>query len=319
MHLGGLDLNLLVVLDALFAEKSVTRAGQRVHLSQSATSAALGRLRQFFGDDLLVPAGHGMMLTPKALEFQERLRDLILRADGIAQSKTAFDPSNAKRHFRLMMSDYPATVLLPDVLAEILQAAPSLTFEVFQPGGNPSDHLDRGDTDLLIMPQQWMSSSHPSEELFRDRYVCAVWSENRLVKTQLTIHQYLDMGHVAVQFAGQPFPVLEEWFFEQLGHRRRIEVVASSFFLMGYLVPGTTRIATMHSLLAERCTVGLPIRLVKPPVEIPEVAESMQWHTHRDTDPGIVWLRQAFKSAAGRLRPARQQRPLGRACARGPH
>jgi LysR family transcriptional regulator, nod-box dependent transcriptional activator len=296
MDLAGLDLNLLIVLDALFEEKSVTRAGKRVHLSQSATSAALGRLREFFGDQLLVPVGHKMALTPQALVLQERVRDLILRADAITRNKTVFDPCTASRRFRLMMSDYPATVLMPRALARIQHAAPGLTFDILPPE-SPDTRLERGDVDLLIMPQQWVSPRHPSEDLFHDRYVCVVWSGNKVIKKRIALEEYLSLGHVGVQFAGQPFPVLEEWFFEQLGHKRRIEVVATTFSVMAHLVIGTSRVATMHSWLAASCAKALPVRIVAPPAEIPQVTESMQWHQCRDSDPAITWLRNAFKAA----------------------
>lgn len=166
MHLAGLDLNLLVVLDALLTEKSVTRAGQRIKLSQSATSAALSRLRHFFGDELLVPVGNHMMLTPHAIGIQEQVRDIILRTEAIARNKTAFVPAAATRHFRLIMSDYPATVLMPNVLAQAHKAAPGLTFEILPVSDPDSDELERGEADLRIMPQQWISRRHPSEHLY---------------------------------------------------------------------------------------------------------------------------------------------------------
>jgi LysR family nod box-dependent transcriptional activator len=309
MHLGGLDLNLLVVLDALFSEKSVTRTGERIHLSQSATSAALARLRQFFGDELLVPVGRKMMLTPQAEELVDPVRDIILRAEAITKHNTAFEASQATLRFQLMMSDYPATVLMPLALARIQEAAPGLTFEILSLPESPSEHLERGEVDLLIMPQQWVSPHHPSEDLFHDQYVCAVWSGNKLVKGRLALDQYLKLGHVGVQFAGQPFPVLEEWFFEQLGHKRRIEIVATTFNLMAHLVLGTERVATMHGRLARKCAEGLPIRLVAPPIEIPQVIESMQWHKYRESDPGILWLRKMLKAATLELPADSAPRP----------
>jgi LysR family nod box-dependent transcriptional activator len=187
MHLGGLDLNLLVVLDALLTEKNVTRAGEWVCLSQSATSAALARLRQFFGDELLVPAGNRMMLTAQAMEMQDQVRDIILRADAITTNKAVFAPATATRHFRLMMSDYPATVLMPPALARIRTAAPGLTFQILPLPRTPSEHLDRGEVDLLVMPQQWTSARHPSEDLFEDHYVCVVWAGSKLTSRRFTL------------------------------------------------------------------------------------------------------------------------------------
>ncbi|HKD09192.1 MAG TPA: LysR family transcriptional regulator [Bryobacteraceae bacterium] len=299
MQLAGLDLNLLIVLDALFTEKSVTRAGERIHLSQSATSAALSRLRQFFADELLVAVGNQMMLTPHAIGIQEQVRDIILRAEAIARNKTAFVPATATRHFRLIMSDYPATVLMPRVLAQAQKIAPHLTFEILPVSDPNSDELERGEADLRIMPQQWISRRHPSENLYEDRYVCVVWSENKTVKRRFSRAEYLRAGHIGVRFPGRPFPVMEEWLFEQLGRRRRVEVVAPTFNLSAHLVIGTDRVATMHAWLARECAQGgMALRIVNPPIEMPHVVESMQWHQYLDADAGIVWLRKVLKSVA---------------------
>jgi LysR family transcriptional regulator, nod-box dependent transcriptional activator len=298
MHLSGLDLNLLVVLDALFTEKSVTRTGERIHLSQSATSAALARLRECLGDELLVHVGHKMVLTPRAQSLVEPVRDLLLRADAIAKHKTAFEPATAVRRFRLMMSDYPATVLMPQALARIQAVAPGLSFEILSIPDQPEQYLERGEVDLLIMPQQWASRLHPSEELFRDQYIWVIWSGNKLVKDGISLDQYLNLGHVGVQFAGRPFPVLEEWFFEQFGHKRRIEIVATTFNLMAHLVTGTARVATMHRRLARQCAKWLPIRLITPSIEMPAIVERLQWHTYRESDLGILWLRKMLRDAA---------------------
>jgi LysR family nod box-dependent transcriptional activator len=298
MHFRGLDLNLLVVLNSLLTEKNVTRTAERIHLSQSATSASLARLREYLGDELLVLVGRKMILTPRALALIEPVRDLLLRAEAITKQNSTFDPTTAVRRFRLMMSDYPATILMPRALARIQQTAPGLTFEMLSLPEAPEQYIERGEVDLLIMPQQGASRFHPSEDLFQDHYVWVVWSGNKLVKEGILLDQYLKMGHVGVQFAGQRFPALEEWFFEQFGHKRRIEIVATTFNRMAHLVLGTTRVATMHARLARQCAEWLPIRLITPPIEMPPLIESIQWHPFRESDPGILWLRKMLKDAA---------------------
>lgn len=297
MHLAGLDLNLLVVLDALFKEKNVTRAGKRIHLSQSATSAALRRLREFFGDELLIPVGRKMIITPKGMELEEKVRDLILQADAVTRNKTAFDPATASRRFQLMMSDYPATVFLPEALARIRRIAPGLTFDILPISEAPAAKLERGDIDLLIMPRQFVSPDHPFDELFEDGHVCVVWSGNRRVGKTMSLGRYMSMGHVSVQFAGQPVPVLDEWLGVQFGQERRVEVTAAAFNLLPSLVVGTERVATVHSWLARAFAKSLPVRIIPAPVEIPRITEVMQWHKSRDLDSGIAWLRSALKDA----------------------
>ena len=302
VDLFGLDLNLLVVLDALITEKSVTRAGERVGLSQSATSAALSRLRHFFKDELLSSVGRRMVLTPLAVELADPVRDIVLHADALAKRHNAFDHATAIRRFRIMMSDFPATVLMPSVLARCQQIAPGVTFEIdFLL--TEEQRFDRGDIDLLIMPKQWMPPGHPSEELFRDPFVCIAWEGNEAIINDFTLDQYFNTGHVAVQFSEQPLPVLEEWLSEQFRRKRRVEVTATAFTLLGHLLPGTTRIATVHRSLARQLTRGLPLRILDAPFALPETLETMQWHKHRTSDPGIIWLRSILRSIAAELFP----------------
>src|SRR4029077_14814591 len=130
MDLGGLDLNLLVAMDALFAERRVSRAGERLHLSQSATSGALARLREAFYDPLLVQVGRKMTLTPLAEGLVEPVRDFLLQADAILHSNPAFDPGSSTRKFRLSMSDYVETVVMSEALPRIEKLAPAVTLEL---------------------------------------------------------------------------------------------------------------------------------------------------------------------------------------------
>src|SRR6266700_6150084 len=152
MDFGGLDLNLLVAMDALFAEKSVSRAGERLHLSQSATSGALSRLRDAFHDPLLVQVGRKMTLTPLAEGLVEPVRTFLLQAEAILHNSPAFDPSTSTRKFRLMMSDYVETVLMTELLPRIEKLAPGVTVELISNVEGGSEELDRGEIDLAIIP-----------------------------------------------------------------------------------------------------------------------------------------------------------------------
>ena len=159
------------------------------------------------------------------------------------------------------------------------------------------EKLESGDVDLLMMPKQFVSPRHPSEEIFQDGHVCVVWSENKLVGKRVTLRQYLSMGHVGVRFPGQPLPVLDEWLGAEFGQERRLEVTAAAFNLVAPMVVGTSRIATMHEWLARDCARSLPVRIVTPPAELPLVIETLQWHIYRDLDPGIIWIRKMLKAS----------------------
>jgi len=294
MNLGGLDLNLLVVLDALLTEKSVSRAGHRVGLSQSATSAALGRLRRFLSDELLIPVGRKMILTPRVRELVDPVRELILRAEDIIRSSSGFQPSTSSRRFRTMMSDYVSTVLMPSVLSIAEKEAPGITFELLSLL-DPITVVERGDVDLLIMPQQFLSTAHPSEGLFEDEWFCVAWSGAEEMASGMSRGRYFAAGHVGVGREGLATGILDEWIGGEIGHKRRIEVVATSFNLAVESVVGTTRIATVPERLACRRAKGLPLRCFRPPIRTIQIVESMQWHRFNDSDPALAWFRGILK------------------------
>lgn len=297
MDLGGLDLNLFVALDALFAELSVSRAGERLHLSQSATSGALARLRKVFRDPLLVPVGRKMTLTPLAKGLVEPVRALLLEAEAIRSHNPAFNPGSSKRKFRMMMSDYVETVVMTEALPRIEKIALGVTLELI-PIVEGSEALERGEIDLAITPARLLAPGHPSERLFEDEFTCLVWSGNTQVGSTIPLKTYLRLGHVVVRFGRyQQLPTFDEWFVERFGGKRRIEVVTTAFNLVPQLLIGTSRIATLHLRLATFYARYLPLKLVAPPVEIPRLEEHMQWHKSRDHDPGTVWLRSMLKKA----------------------
>ena len=314
MDFGGLDLNLLVALDALFVEKSVSRAGERLHLSQSATSGALARLRDAFHDPLLVQVGRKMALTPLAEGLVEPVRDFLLHAETILNSTPAFDPATSTRKFRLMVSDYAQTVVMTEALPRLQNLAPGNTLELLWNADGFSEALDRGEIDLVVAPTTYRSAEHPAEPLFEDEFACLAWSGNTRVNRKLSLETYLSLGHVVVRFGRvQQVATVDEWFVEQFGHRRKIEVVTTAFNLVPQLLIGTSRIATLQRRLAMFYKRYLPLKLVPPPLEIPRLEESMQWHRSRDRDPGIVWLRSVLKSAIAENSLKKRPRTLERA------
>lgn len=298
MDFGGLDLNLLVALDALFAERSVSRAGERLHLSQSATSGALARLREAFHDPLLVQVGRKMTLTPLAEGLIEPVRDLLIQAESIVNNSPAFEPATSSRKFRLLMSDYAQTVVMTEVLPRLQELAPGVIIEMIPIMGGSADEIDTGELDLTLGPARYLVPGHPSERLYEDEFVCLGWSGNSELDRALSLDTYLKLGHVAVRFGKhRELPTFDEWFTQHLGHDRRIEVVTTAFNLVPQLLIGTSRIATVHGRLAAFYQRFLPLKIVAPPLKIPKFEQFMQWHRSRDRDPASVWLRSVLKSA----------------------
>ncbi|MEP7353211.1 MAG: LysR family transcriptional regulator [Acidobacteriota bacterium] len=296
MHFRGLDLNLLVALDTLITEKNISRAGEQIHLSQSATSGVLARLRDYFHDELLVPVGRKMMLTPLAEELAEPVRQLLRQAEGILHRNPGFVPAESAREFRIIMSDYVAMVLMSRAMPMLEQQAPNVSIRI-ETGGRDSA-LERGEADLVIRPEQYLLPGHPKEELFSDEFACLVCANNRAVGKAMTMKKYLNQGHVVVRFGeNHDLPGFEQRTLDVAGIHRKIAAVVSSFALVPQLVIGTTRIATIHRRLAMYYAGHLPLRVLKPPMEFPPLTEEMQWHTYREADPGLRWLRNVFRLA----------------------
>jgi DNA-binding transcriptional LysR family regulator len=292
MRFNHLDLNLLVALDVLLEEQNITRAAERLHMTQSATSGVLGRLRSYFEDDLLVQVGRKMQPTPYAMELITPVREVLLTIQSSITAKPVFDPTSSKRHFRRVTSDYLITVLLARVIQRIHQEAPHITFELLAPGDNSGDLLIRGEVELMIVPERYILEGHPSQLLFEEEHVCVVWNENPLVGDSLTLEQYMDMGHVSVGFGRTRHMSIEDWFMNQYGFNRRLEVITNDFNTLPQLVVGTQRIATMHQRLARLYAAHLPLRIIPPPVKIPVMRECMLWHRTMDRDPMHSWLRE---------------------------
>lgn len=301
MRFDGLDLNLLVALDALLSERSVTGASRRLKLSQPATSAAIGRLRDYFGDELFTMVGRRLMPTPLALSLEQPTRAVLVQIRATLSLKPAFDAGSSTRRFRLIVSDYASIVLMNAVLARVYRDAPGITFELIPFEDLPDDPLRRGEVDFLIFPDAYLTTHHPKEHLFSDEFCCVAWTGSRKIRRRLTLAQYRELGHVTARFGQSRLIAFEERELLRLGIERRIEVVVQNFAMMAAMVVGTDRLATMHRRLAHLYAAHLPLRLLPMPVRIPEFRETLQWPAHLEKDPASIWLRQTILDVASGL------------------
>jgi DNA-binding transcriptional LysR family regulator len=301
MRFHDFDLNLLVYLDALLTERSVSRAAARVGITQPAMSEALGRLRGHFRDQILVPvAGRAMVLTPLAQSLAGQVREILLRAQSVSAATSEFVPATSDRKFTILASDYVFDVLLRKVILRLQTEAPGVRLELRRLETNTSERIRRADIDLLIMPKAYVAEELPCEFLFEDEAVCVVWSKNERVGRAITLQQYLEMGHVIQMLEGE-VPEFERWFVSRYGSTRRVEVTVPGFGMVLKSIEGTQRIAIAHRRHAEMYCKQYSLRILKTPVEFPTVREHQQWHRHQDDDPGLRWLRKEIKSVAAGL------------------
>ncbi|WP_159912824.1 LysR family transcriptional regulator [Pantoea sp. 18069] len=303
MRFDKLDLNLLVVLDALLTTRSVTRAAERVFLSQPATSLSLKRLREYFKDELLQPIGKSFVLTPLAAELAKPVHDVLLRVQAISRAQPTFDPATSQRRFVIDSSDYVISVLLSEMVRRATSVAPRMEFDLRTRSPQSRELLQAGDIELLITPQFAMVPGHPSELLFEDTFSCLVSPGHFGSHTQLTAEQYFDASHIGVEWGGGQRLTYDQRLIAVGKRARRQDVIAPSFTIVPHLLVGTPRIATLPTRLARQIAARFPLRVVECPVEIPPFAEHMQWHKYQERDPAMAWLRALLIEVAQEMEP----------------
>lgn len=303
MRFNKLDLNLLVSLDAMLVERNVSRAAERLHVSQSTMSSALGRLRTYFGDPLLVQVGRGMELTPRAQTLKEDVHDILGRLDTVVVAQPQFDPAKSDREFRLLASDYTLVTLMPHLLALVRQQSSSVRFQ-FAPLpqlDRPHRALEGGEADLLICPQNYCSREHPTEILFEEEFCCVVCNDSPLAEPgAMTVARYMAADHVVTQPSGVDRTPFVSWFMEHHGVTRRVGIKTFSFVSAPFAVVGTEYVATVQRRLAQFAQGALPVTLLPLPVSMPRMQLAMQWHRSRTHDSGLVWFRRLLGEAVRR-------------------
>lgn len=302
MRLDRFDLNLLVVLDALLEERNVTRASERLCIGQSATSAALARLRDYFGDTLLVQVGRRMELTPLAQSLTGPVRDALMRARAAIAIRPTFEPASITRQFSIAASDYMLDVLLAEVVKELARTTPGMRLDIASLPDDIPGVFERGMIDLLIMPELYVSRlQHPQVELFRDEQVCMMCREAAAGISVLSMEEYLSRGHIAVRLGNEASLAFEEWFLPRYGQQRRVECTVDLFGAAARLVIGTGRIATMHRRMAEETARRFPVKIFDAPFAMQPVTEMMAWPRYLDADPAHTWLRTTVQAVAKSL------------------
>lgn len=298
MRFKSLDLNLLVALDVMLDEKNITRAAERLHITQSAASGILGRLRDYFKDDLLIYVDRKMQPTPFALQLEAPVRDVLLRVQALMAPKEDFNPLLSDRKFKIIASDYIVSVLLSKVMAWASTHAPGVKFEIVGVSDQINEMLNRGEVDLLIMPDIYSPGEQPSTLLLEEDHACVVWDGNTEVGDAITLEQYLKMGHICVGFGRSGKRSIEDWLISQFGVERRIEVICNDFNTLSQVVVGTNRVVTTHRSLAELYAKYLPLRILNPPVNMPKTRMDMVWHKSKEGDIALHWLRERIVDMA---------------------
>jgi DNA-binding transcriptional LysR family regulator len=294
-HLGAIDLNLLVTLDVLLAEESVTTAARRLGLSQSAVSRSLTRLRELFADELFVRTGQGMRPTRRAVELAAPLRRALADLGGLLEPRERFDPQTAERVFQIAALDYSQLTLIGPWTARLAERAPGIDVVVRQLSVYSKRDLEAGALDLYVAPRTRTVAGVIWTALHDDDYTCVVWAEHAV--RRLTMARYVQLEHVLVAPGERPGGIVDRVLAER-GLARRVSVRVPTFLSVPYLLLGTQRIATVPRRIAEVFVEQHALRMLDPPIELPPVVLHLGWHELHRSDPGHAWLREQLIDVA---------------------
>jgi LysR family nod box-dependent transcriptional activator len=298
VNLTQLDLNLLVSLNALLQERNVTRAGRRVGLSQPAMSAALGRLRELFRDELLVRTAGTYRLTPLADDLVEPLQKVLALIERTGEKREAFDPGTARHRFRIAMSDYVMVVLGQPLLQRLNAIAPQIEIHFTAVRGALPKLMANRNVDLCILPLNTLSG-FPSQILFRDRWICAVWNGHPDVGNRIDRDCFSKIPQVKF-YVGRPSSDGDR-YLEAMGIERDIKITVESFLTSPFLIRGTRLLALVQERLARRLERTAELKLLEPPVKIPELTMSMSWNNLDTDNAAHIWLRNLLTEVASDL------------------
>ena len=291
------DLNLVLSLHALLHTRNVTQAGDWLGVTQPAMSSDLRRLRQMFKDELLVRVGREYQLTALAQSLVDPIGLAVAQIERALSWQPAFDPGSAVRSFSVAMSDHVMALLMPALAARLPVEAPNVTIHVRGLSGLEDDPVvatETGEVDLSIGAFH-SDADVCSEVLYTDRWMCAVSAEHPDVGDRMTLELFCRLPHLEWRLRTPVIQSHAELLYGSKGIQRQVPITTESFALLPALVRGSRMIALVHERLARQVD-GL--RLLEPPLPIPDVEESMFWSTSLDRDPGHVWLRELMRGIA---------------------
>ncbi len=300
VHLGSVDLNLLVALDALLEERNVTRAAARTGITQSAMSHSLARLRVVFGDELLVRGTGAMVPTMRAEALALPLRRALDEVRRALAGPAAFDPRTATAKVVVGTSDYGEIVLLPTVLARLQREAPGIGLHVVNYEGTGAS-LAQGTFDFGVAPLR-PEDERPgviARRLFGERFVCVVRKGHPLAKRKLTLARFAAASHALISPRGKEGGFVDD-ALARLGLRRRVAVMVPHFLVAPHIVATTDLVLTLAARVATLLAKPLGLALLAPPPELKleGFAMSAIWHERTHGDPAQQWARDLFVEVA---------------------
>jgi DNA-binding transcriptional LysR family regulator len=294
-NLRRLDLNLLVTLDALLSERNVTRAAQRLNLSQPAVSVQLAKLRDFFGDPLLLPGSRGMRPTARAESLREPTRLALDAMESAVSPVTPFDPAKAGHTWCVAATDYAESTIVLPILNGLRSRAPGTRMAVVEMAPpRIAKQAEQGDIDLAFHNTEGSPPGLRRRTLFKERYVLVGRIDHPRLKRKPTLAQFCQFDHVIVSPDGGGFIGVTDEALAKVGAKRKVVLSVPHFLFVRSVLANTDMVAMLPSRLV-RNAAGL--KVIEPPIEVPGYEMSMLWHERVHRDPAHQWLRELIASS----------------------
>lgn len=303
------DLGLLLALDALLQEGSVSGAARRLGLSTPGMSHALARIREQLGDPLLVRAGRGMTLTPRAEALRAPVRSLVADAERVLTPERPLVPAELDRAFVVLATDYVLHVLGARLDALLAAEAPRVVLRFVPNAADDPDALREGAADLAVGIYGELPPELRTRQLLTDRFVCAVRADHPAVGARLTLDQFCRLPQIQIAPRGRPGGYVDDVLRER-GLTRRVARAVPFFSAALHLAAETDYLLTVSERVARALAPRLGLRVLAPPLPLSPYALSLVWHPRLDADPGHRFLRDALVRAAAQV--AGDQHPHAR-------
>jgi DNA-binding transcriptional LysR family regulator len=295
MTQSNVDWNLLAALDVLLAEGSVTAAAERLHLSVPATSRTLGRIRQAFGDPILVRAGRGLVPTPRALAIQERLHELMEQAHALLELGRDLDLATLERTFVLRANDAVISLLADRLIALARESAPGVSLRFVPEGAEDLAPLRDGPVDLDVGVIPDYGPEVRTRPLGRERLVGLVAAGHRLGTGRATLRRIAEAEHISVSRRGLARGAFDEVLAEH-GLARRVVVTVPSFPAAAHIIARSELTGLITSGYAAQFAALTGAHVYEIPAPLPALPLSQAWHVRHDLDPAHQWLRRQVSS-----------------------
>ncbi|MBE1287806.1 MAG: LysR family transcriptional regulator [Alteromonadaceae bacterium] len=311
MNISKIDLNLLVYLDVLLREGSVTKAANQLSITQPAMSNGLKRLRDLFKDPLLVRTSEGMTPTKRALELRPVIRDVLSQLETSIQPETDFDPETSTRTFRIMTSDYAESTLLLELIDTINEQAPHITLDLITPSDVTFHDVEQGRVDMAINRFDDLPLSFHQKVIWYDNFSC-VFAKSNDIANKFNLDSYLKSKHIWVSKTGfgigvgiDPNEVQKLGWVDaeltKLGKKRNIRVFTRHYHAALQLAKTQNLIATLPSRAARIYADDPELEITAPPFDIPPIALKMAWSALLHHDAGHMWLRRLIADVADNM------------------